>query len=95
MKKSERKRLRQIAGGDKTLFKPGDKVEWTYDHWLNSKSCTRITKEGVFVRYINSRYKTSAINLLFCYVHWNGNKNPTRISAMYLKLQGIAYVDGV
>lgn len=35
----------------------GDKVKWTYDHYLNSVSCTRITKVGTYFGLVRHTVK--------------------------------------
>ncbi|MCK4817434.1 hypothetical protein KA005_16810 [bacterium] len=79
---NNRKRLQEIIKGNKLLFKPGDKIHWTYRHALNSKSSTLITKYGLFLRYVTSNYKdggSRGTHTIFCYVQFEGNKNPSKI----------------
>jgi len=63
---------------------PGDTVYYKYEHFLNSVSSTWITKKGNFIRLIKRRSK-DAEKLAF--VHFHGNKNPSRIPYKELKLK--------
>ena len=53
----------------------GDSVEWTYEHSLNSISRVMRTKRGKVVSVGNE----------FCYVHFEGNKNKSRVRKSELK----------
>lgn len=53
------------------IFNKGDKIEWTYEHWLNSKSYTHITKVGIFIKVRKSGTHAK--------VHFEGNKNSSII----------------
>jgi len=57
-------------------FLIGDRVKWTYRHWLNRKSFTYITKEGTLV---GSTTKGKVK------VHFEGNKYPSRIKLEQLE----------
>jgi len=67
---------------EKRTFRAGDCVKWTYKHYLNANSSTLITKRGKFIRKIHSvvgeMYNRHGVNE-FCLVHFEGNKNPSRI----------------
>ncbi len=87
-----RKRHHEIIKGNKLLFKPGDEIQWTYEHTLNRKSSIMITKTGVFCRYIQSHYKDGGmrgIKTIFAYVRFEGNKNPSKIKITELEIRGI------
>ena len=89
VKMEEKKRLRKIIEGNKLLFEPGDKIQWTYRHMLNRKSSTLITKYGLFIKYITSNYKdggSRGTHTVFCYVHFKGNKNKSKIKISELEL---------
>lgn len=53
------------------------RVEWTYRHWLNSKSFTYVTKQGTFLR--NSKKAGYAVVL------FDGNKTKSQVLASELK----------
>lgn len=55
-------------------MKPGDRIQWTYKHHLNRRSYVNITKTGTFVRNVNSLFSDTA-----CMVHFDGNKNLSRV----------------
>ena len=60
----------------------GDKVKWSYLHWLNSKSNVTRTKTGVYLREIATmRIEGGMRNSTptHCYVHFEGNKNPSKV----------------
>lgn len=48
----------------------GSKIKWTYKHWLNSKSSTLITKNGILIEYISEKLAK---------VLFNGNKHPSSV----------------
>ena len=64
------------------MLKIGDKVEYSYNHHLNRKSTTTVTKTGI-IKYFVGYGKDYNPNNLFgddkALVHFKGNKNPTRI----------------
>lgn len=43
---------------NKLSFDKGDRIEYSYQHSLNSKSKTTITKHGVFVRKVKRKGST-------------------------------------
>lgn len=59
----------------KKFFKKGERVKWTYKHWLNSNQFTYITKVGTVINMTGiqkKRYISGAgVNVLF-----DGNKHP-------------------
>jgi len=60
----------------------GDKVKWSYLHWLNSKSNVRRTKTGVFLRNITTKKVDGGMRrdvTEYCHVHFEGNKNSSRV----------------
>ena len=60
----------------------GDKVKWSYLHWLNSKSSVRRTKTGVFLRNIKTTKVDGGMRrdtAEYCHVHFEGNKNYSRV----------------
>jgi len=66
---------------EKTWFKKGDKIIYQYDHWLNSRSKTTITKTGVFIRFVKKRgsspYEWQPNKRVV--VQLDGNKNTSTI----------------
>mgnify|MGYP001295633728 CR=1 FL=1 len=68
-------------------FKKGDKIEWTYEHSLNRKSKTHITKTGIFIRVLDMRKLSRARRIpqynseisSYAIVHFDGNKNPSKV----------------
>ena len=69
------------------MFKEGDRVVWTYEHHLNSKSTTLITKKGTYIKPLKKRYIGPGQLSVFeyCRVHFDGNKKPTTIREDLLK----------
>lgn len=58
-------------------MKYGDKIFWTYEHHLNSKSSTFITKKGEFISLIKHNNKWVGEQLAL--VQFSGNKKPSRV----------------
>lgn len=60
----------------KKFFKKGDRVQWTYKHWLNSKQFTYITKVGTVIEMTSFKKKRfvsgGGVKVLF-----DGNKHPS------------------
>ena len=83
---NDKKRLRRIIEGDKYLLKSGDIVTWSYRHHLNKKSSFINTKTGVFLRSIPSRSKPDEWWFPMCLVHFEGNKNPSKVKIEELEL---------
>lgn len=54
-------------------FKRGDRVAYTYQHWLNSKQFTIRQKYGTLIRYGKFRGWHNEMKAL---VHLDGNKKP-------------------
>lgn len=56
-----------------TEIKENDRILWTYTHWLNSRSSTRITKHGIFLRLLSGKtHKKYGDN--YAVVHFDNNK---------------------
>lgn len=66
-------------------YKTGDQIIWVYRHWMNSKSSTLIQKTGVYIRPIVSM--RGYVKPQISYVHFKGNKNPSRIFTRELELK--------
>lgn len=69
------------------MYKKGDRVSWSYKHWLNSRSSTMITKHGVFIRKINRKQtylKHGIIERKMGLVLFDGNKHPSRVPLISL-----------
>jgi hypothetical protein len=56
-------------------FKPGDAIRYTYTHHIGSNT-TRISKAGVFVRYVKSKIVTPSPR---CVVYLKGNLGNTTV----------------
>ena len=84
----DKKRFRKIIEGNKTLFREKDKIEWSYEHHLNSKSSLILTKYGIFIRYIHHRGRDQPFRKM-CFVHFEGNKNPSRVRVEDISLRGM------
>jgi hypothetical protein len=65
-------------------YKHGDRVYYTYMHWMNSTVYTWITKEGTFIRYIKTQQ--FSCDGRKCLVHFDNNKNPSYIYELKLKM---------
>ena len=65
-------------------FKIDDRVEYTYEHFLNSKSSTYITKTGTFEGTIKHTKRYSG-HQLAC-VQFDGNKRQSKVYLYKLKL---------
>lgn len=68
---------------EKVLY-PNCPVEYTYEHHLNSKSSTIITKKGIVVRHVRSRkglYRPTG----YVMVQLEGNKTLSKIHESKLK----------
>lgn len=65
-------------------FKPGDRIIYTYRHWLNSKSSTLIRRNGAFVRYVKSR-KDGKIRE--CVVQIDTNKYTSTVSIYAIRTE--------
>lgn len=70
-------------------FEKGDRVIWTYNHSLNSRSRTKITKHGVFVRFVKRKpingFNTEVPN--YGMVKFDGNKTLSKIALFQLKYE--------
>jgi len=68
-------------------MKKGQRVTWSYKHWLNSKSFTVITKTGTFLREGSSQRKVDVMSWpeRFAIVHFDGNKNSSRVKLNEIK----------
>ena len=64
-------------------IKYGDRVVWTYEHHLNSRSSTFITKVGVFEGLIKHTVKHKGEQLAL--VTFDGNKGQSKIPFEQLK----------
>ena len=64
---------------EKRTFREGDKIKWTYKHYLNSKSYTLITKVGKYIRKIATPICNQDDKYEYCLVHFEGNKHPSRV----------------
>ena len=58
-----------------TEFEKDDGVRWSYNHYLNSTACTRITKRGKFIRHVKLRFGGVPESV----VHFTGNKGTSRV----------------
>ena len=70
-------------------FNKGDRVTWTYKHTLNRKSSTYITKEGTFITRCKPNANKGLANMMwntdFAIVHFDGNKNPSKVLIIELQ----------
>lgn len=81
---------RITSGGLEKMNDPrrGDKITWTYEHSLNSRSKTLITKTGLF----RSKCRHTAIHwrksyaVQMAWVDFDGNKNRSRVPLDELRL---------
>lgn len=64
-------------------MKYGDRIEWTYRHFVNSKSSTMRTKRGTFEGLIKhtARHKGSQMAV----VRFEGNKRQSKIPLIELR----------
>lgn len=60
-------------------LKIGDKVKWTYTHWLNSTSHTRKTKTGIFNGKVNHKKILDYKNRQLARVMFKGNKTMSTV----------------
>ena len=69
-------------------FKKGDRIMWLYKHHLNSKSVTIRVKHGTYIRGITIQRRDGGMSwpeTKYAYVHFDGNKNPSRVLIRELK----------
>lgn len=66
----------------------GDRVEWTYKHWLNSKSFVHITKEGIFIDRVKHKKRYLAEWNIHpkARVKFDDNKNTSTVPLGELKV---------
>lgn len=64
-------------------MKKGDKIKYTYEHHLNSRSTTIITKHGIFIREVKNRNGKSGK----CVVRFEGNKGNSTVYQSQLKIK--------
>jgi hypothetical protein len=69
------KDLKMIQEG--TILMPGHSVEFTYEHHLNSKSVTMITKVGVLIRAVRDKRFQRPTG--FFMVQFKGNKSLSKV----------------
>lgn len=62
----------------------GSRVSWTYEHHLNSKSSTWITKRGTVLEFVGEK-KKRYVSGVFAKVHFDGNKHPSKVRVSELK----------
>lgn len=60
-------------------MKEGDRIKWTYKHWLNRKSFTWITKKGVVLEITGKKKNVRYVSGTHAKVHFEGNKHPSII----------------
>ena len=63
-------------------FKKGDRIIWTYQHHLNSKSVTIRVKHGTLIREIVAKRHDTGMSwpeINYALVHFDGNKNLSRV----------------
>lgn len=66
------------------IFGPsGQRVQWTYTHYLNSKSCTRITKKGTIHSQCRDRHGLMVAD--FVWVIFDGNKGKSKVKLSELR----------
>lgn len=75
--------MKQDGKVEAPLFK-GCRVEFTYQHYLNSKSKTWITKQGTVIRHIRSQ-KGTHLPTGFVLVKFDKNKTASKIHETRLK----------
>lgn len=65
----------------------GERVSYTYKHWLNGTSYTLVTKHGYFERYIphGAKHWQREGARQECFVLFDGNKKPSRVEVRQLK----------
>lgn len=73
---SDKTRLHQTELLSEVPLEAGDRIEWTYEHHLNSRSFTHITKIGVYIRKI--KHKRDYLNPQ-AVVKFDDNKNTSQI----------------
>lgn len=67
-------------------FKKGDRVVWTYRHWLNSKSSTLLQKDGTFIETTGKKKNKRYVSGTHAKVHFDGNKHPSVVPIKELKI---------
>lgn len=60
------------------VFFPGHEVEFTYTHWLNSKSSTKITRRGKLFRQVRQKQGTH-LPTGYWMIKFPGNKGLTKV----------------
>lgn len=65
------------------LFNHGDRVEWTYWHYLNSRSRIQITKTGVFRHVV--KHRADYLGNQKAVVQFDGNKRPSTVPLASLR----------
>ena len=63
----------------------GDKIKWTYWHYLNSKNRVQIAKLGVFVRFVAHRHGYAGQQRAI--VHFDGNKRLSSVTLASLSVR--------
>lgn len=70
-----------MIGSLEMALKPNERIVYSYEHSLNSKSKTIIRKQGVFVRKVNHprKYWTIFHRQQMAIVMLDGNRNESRV----------------
>jgi len=63
----------------------GSRVSWTYEHHLNSKASTWITKHGTLLEFTGEKKNVRYVSGKFAKVHFDGNKHPSKVRVSELK----------
>lgn len=61
----------------------GERIVWTYNHWISNRSCIKKTKQGTVVRYVKSLKKHIITNQMVI-VQFDGNTKPSKVSEVQL-----------
>lgn len=70
----------------KKWFNKGDRVMWSYQHSLNSKSKTTITKYGTVIEMTGGVKNVRYVCGSYVVIQFDGNKHPSKkpISEVFL-----------
>jgi len=65
-------------------MKSGDRIKWTYDHYLNRRASFRRTKLGEYFGLIQHTLKYKGVQLAL--VKFDGNKGYSKVNFYELKM---------
>ena len=71
------------------MSKKKQRIAWTYDHHLNNRSSTRITKHGVFIGKVKhtKRHWNKLFAEQMAIVQFDGNKGTSKVPYDELKFE--------